>query len=142
MRKSEFYREARRDLTGPLAADYERVLDQLDLSSFSSRDSANYYSARAWRAYMRGDAAKQRVYWDSARVVTERFVRLRPDDAYFHRRLAMVYAGLGRGADAEREQLRYLSIRRERRDTFALRPDAALDAAWRAVGRLLESNDG
>jgi hypothetical protein len=78
---------------------------------------------------MRGDAAKQRVYWDSARVVTERFVRLRPDDAYFHRRLAMVYAGLGRGADAEREQLRYLSIRRERRDTFALRPDAALDAA-------------
>jgi serine/threonine-protein kinase len=117
------------DWTGPLAADYERVLDQLDLTSFSSRDSANYYAARAWRAYMRGDAAKQRVYWDSARVVTERFVRLRPDDAYFHRRLAMVYAGLGRGADAEREQLRYLNIRRERRDTFALRPDAALDAA-------------
>ena len=117
------------DWTGPLAADYEHVLDQLDLSSFSSRDSANYYSARAWRAYMRGDAARQRVYWDSARVVTERFVRLRPDDAFFHRRLAMVYAGLGRRADAEREQIRYLDIRRERRDTFALRPDAALDAA-------------
>jgi serine/threonine-protein kinase len=117
------------DWTGPLAADYEHVLDQLDLSSFSSRDSANYYSARAWRAYMRRDAARQRVYWDSARVVTERFVRLRPDDAFFHRRLAMVYAGLGRAADAEREQVRYLDIRRERRDTFALRPDAAVDAA-------------
>jgi TolB-like protein/Tfp pilus assembly protein PilF len=121
------------DWTGPLAADYEHVLDQLDLSSFSSRDSANYYSARAWRAYVRGDAARQRVYWDSARVVTERFVRLRPDDPYFRRRLATVYAGLGRGVDAEREQIRYVDLRRERRDTFALRPDAALDAAVNLV---------
>jgi serine/threonine-protein kinase len=117
------------DWTGPLAPDYEHVLDQLDLSGFSARDSANYYSARAWRAYMRQDAVKQRVYWDSARVVTERFVRLRPDDPWFHRRLGGVYAGLGRAADATREHLRYQEIRRARGDTASLRTDAAWDAA-------------
>jgi serine/threonine-protein kinase len=117
------------DWAGPLAPDYEHVLDQLDLSNFSSRDSANYYSARAWRAYMRRDTAKQRIYWDSARVVTERFVRLRPDDAWFHRRLGGVYAGLGRAADAAREHMRYQEIRRAQNDTAALRPDAAWDAA-------------
>ncbi len=117
------------DWTGPLAQDYEHVLDQLDLSNFSSRDSANYYSARAWRAHMRRDAAKQRIYWDSARVLTERFVRLRPDDPWFHRRLGGVYAGLGRAADAVREHVRYQEIRRAQNDTAALRPDAAWDAA-------------
>ncbi|MGH7631254.1 MAG: protein kinase domain-containing protein [Gemmatimonadales bacterium] len=117
------------DWTGPLAPDYEHILDQLDLSGFSSRDSANYYSARAWRAYMRQDAARQRVYWDSARVVSERFVRARPDDAYFHRRLAGVYAGLGRQADAAREHLRYQALRRAQGDTTWLRNDAAWDAA-------------
>jgi serine/threonine-protein kinase len=117
------------DWTGPLAQDYEHVLDQLDLSNFSSRDSANYYTARAWRAYMRRDAAKQRVYWDSARVVTERFVRLRPDDPFFHRRLAGVYAGLGRPVETAREHIRYQEIRRARGDTASLRSDAAWDAA-------------
>ena len=117
------------DWTGPLAPDYEHVLDQLDLSGFSARDSANYYSARAWRAYMRRDAAKQRVYWDSARVVSERFVRARPDDAFFHRRLGGVYAGLGRRADAAREHVRYQEIRRAQGDTASLRTDAAWDAA-------------
>jgi tetratricopeptide (TPR) repeat protein len=121
------------DWTGPLAADYEHVLDQLDLSGFSSRDSANYYEARAWRAYVRGDAARQRIYWDSTRVVTERFVRLRPDDPWYHRRLSMVYAGLGRPADAEREQLRYLQIRRSQGDTAFLRTDGAWDAAMSLV---------
>jgi serine/threonine-protein kinase len=117
------------DWTGPLAADYEHVLDQLNLTGFSSRDSANYYTARAWRAYMRRDAAQQRIYWDSARVVTERFVRARPDDAYFHRRLGGVYAGLGRMPESAREHLRYQEIRRAQGDTSSLRPDAAWDAA-------------
>ncbi|MGH7517147.1 MAG: protein kinase domain-containing protein [Gemmatimonadales bacterium] len=117
------------DWTGPLAPDYERVLDQLDLSGFSSRDSANYYAARALRAHMRQDAAKQRVYWDSARVVTERFVRVRPDDAYFHRRLSGIYAGLGRHADAAQELQRYQELRRAQGDSTWLRTDAAWDAA-------------
>jgi serine/threonine-protein kinase len=121
------------DWTGPLAADYEHVLDQLDLSGFASRDSANYYMARAWRAYVRSDAARQRIYWDSARVVTERFVRSRPDDPWYRRRLSMVYAGLGRPADAEREQLQYLEIRRSHADTTFLRTEAAWDAAANLV---------
>ncbi|HET7599065.1 MAG TPA: tetratricopeptide repeat protein, partial [Gemmatimonadales bacterium] len=117
------------DWTGPLAKDYEHVLDQLSLDGFSSRDSANYYEARAWRAYAARDAARQRIYWDSARVVAERFVRLRPDDAYFHRRLAGVYAGLGRAADAVTEHHRYVELRRQRGDTVWLRPDGAWDWA-------------
>ncbi len=121
------------DWTGPLAPDYEHVLDQLDLSGFSSRDSANYYSARAWRAYMHRDAARQRVYWDSARVVWERFVRARPDDAFFHRQLSGVYAGLGRHAEATREHRRYQELRRAQGDTTYLRTDAAWDAAINLV---------
>ncbi|HEU5169329.1 MAG TPA: protein kinase [Gemmatimonadales bacterium] len=117
------------DWTGPLAADYEHILDQLTLDGFSARDSANYYVARAWRGYMRRDAARERVYWDSARVVSERFVRARPDDAHFHRRLAGVYGGLRREPDAIREYRAYQDLRRARGDTTWLRTDSAWDWA-------------
>jgi tetratricopeptide (TPR) repeat protein len=117
------------DWTGPLAADYEHVLDQVSLDGFSPRDSANYYAARAWRGFMRGDLARRRVYWDSARVVVERMVRLRPDDAFFHQRLAGVYGGLGRGEDAAREYHRYQALRREKGDTTWLRTESAWDFA-------------
>jgi tetratricopeptide (TPR) repeat protein len=49
------------DWAGPLAADYEHVLDQLTLEGFSPNDSANYYTARA--PACRGEAARQRIYW-------------------------------------------------------------------------------
>ncbi|HUF36147.1 MAG TPA: protein kinase [Gemmatimonadales bacterium] len=88
------------DWAGPLAADYEHVLDQLTLEGFSPNDSANYYTARAFRAFMRSDAALQRVYWDSARMVTERTVRAQPDRGYVHEGLSTIYAGLGRPGDA------------------------------------------
>ena len=67
------------DWAGPLAADYEHILDQLTLEGFAPNDSANYYTARAYRAFMRGDPARQRVYWDSARMVTERMLRAAAD---------------------------------------------------------------
>ncbi|HEY8106535.1 MAG TPA: protein kinase, partial [Gemmatimonadales bacterium] len=125
------------DWTGPLAADYERVLDQVALDGFSSGDSVNYYTARAGRAYMHGDAARTRLYSDSARAVTERLVRARPDEASFHYDLSFSYAGLGRLQDATREHARYEALRRSHADTLWLRTDAANDWAilWMYLGR-------
>ncbi len=93
------------DWAGPLAADYERVLDQLTLDGFAPSDSGNYYTARAYRALARDDAARAKVYWDSARVVTERIMRAEPDNGYAHENLSTIYAGLGR-ADASSRELR------------------------------------
>jgi eukaryotic-like serine/threonine-protein kinase len=117
------------DWTGPLAADYEHVLDQLSLTDFSPGDSVNYYSARAARAYMHSDAARNRLYSDSARVVTERLVRARPDEASFHYDLGYSYAGLGRLQDAVKEHARYQELRRAHADTLWLRTDGASDWA-------------
>jgi serine/threonine-protein kinase len=90
------------DWTGPLGADYEHVLNRITLEGFSPIDSANYYTARAYRAFMRDDATRQRIYWDSARMVTERVVRAEPDRGIAHEELGTIYAGLGRAADAAR----------------------------------------
>ena len=125
------------DWTGPLAAEYERVLDQVALDGFSSGDSVNYYTARASRAYMHGDAARNRLYSDSARAVTERLVRARPDESSFHYDLGFIYAGLGRLQDATREHARYQALRRSHGDTLWLRTDGANDwaALWMFLGR-------
>jgi TolB-like protein len=125
------------DWTGVLAPDYERVLDQVALDGFSSGDSANYYSARALRAHMRSEAARERAYWDSARVVTEHLVRARPQDASFHYQLAGVYAGLRRAEEASREHRTYNDLRRAHGDTVWFRTDGAADWAnmWMFLGR-------
>jgi serine/threonine-protein kinase len=93
------------DWAGPLAADYERVLDQLSLDGFGPNDSVNYYTARAYRAFARDDAARSRVYWDSSRVVAERVARAEPDNGFAHENLSTIYAALGR-ADASQRELR------------------------------------
>jgi tetratricopeptide (TPR) repeat protein len=114
------------DWTGPLAADYEHVLDQLTLEGFSPNDSANYYTARALRAFMRGDAARQRVYWDSARVVTERVVRAEPDRGYIHEGLSTIYAGLDRPAEAG-------ASLRTAFDLYRAHGDTSFIDAWRRL---------
>ncbi len=125
------------DWSGPLAPDYERVLDQLALNEFSSGDSLNYYSARATRAYMHGDGARERVYWDSARVVSERLVKARPEDGVFHYALASAYVGLRRTDEAQREYRRYIDLRQAHGDTVWIRTDQAGDWAyyWMFLGR-------
>ncbi len=125
------------DWTGPLAEEYEHVLDQLALDGFSAGDSINYYGARATRAYMRGDAARSRVYGDSARVVNERLVRARPDDPDLVYNLGLTYGLLGRIPDATRQYDKYGELRRSRGDTLWLRSDRANDWAsiWMTQGR-------
>ena len=88
------------DWAGPLGGDYERVLDQLTLDGFSPRDSVNYYTARAFREFMHDEIRPARVYWDSARAVSERLVRAEPEQAGAHDQLGLAYAGLGRAPDA------------------------------------------
>ncbi|HJR51278.1 MAG TPA: tetratricopeptide repeat protein, partial [Gemmatimonadales bacterium] len=114
------------DWAGPLAPDYEHILDQLSLEGFAPNDSANYYTARAYRAFMRGEATRQRVYWDSARMVTERMARAEPDRAYFHEQLSTIYAGLGRRDPAK------ASVRTAY-DLYRAQGDTALIDGWRRL---------
>ncbi|HET7469929.1 MAG TPA: hypothetical protein VFJ81_09660, partial [Gemmatimonadales bacterium] len=117
------------DWTGPLADDYEAVLDQLSLDEFSPVDSVNFYNARAGRAYMHGDAARQRAYADSARRVVEPLVRARPDNPFLPLRLALAQAWLGKGTEALANIGREAELRKSQADTVQLRPDIAEQAA-------------
>jgi TolB-like protein/Tfp pilus assembly protein PilF len=117
------------DWTGPLADDYEAVLDQLSLDEFSPVDSVNFYNARAGRAYMHGDAARQRVYADSARRVVEPLVRARPDDPFLPLRLAVAQGWLGKGTEALANIGREAALRQSQGDTVQLRPDIAEQSA-------------
>ena len=135
--KAEFVRKmcvACFDWAGPLAADYERILDQLSLDGFAPRDSANYYTARAYRAFMRDQVARSRVYWDSSRMVSERMSRASPDRPYLHEELSMIYAGLGRRDEAA-------SALRTAYELYGAQGDTVLMDGWRrlsaATGLLL-----
>jgi TolB-like protein/Tfp pilus assembly protein PilF len=131
------------DWTGPLADDYEAVLDQLSLDEFSPVDSVNFYNARAARAYVHDDAARQHVYADSARRVAERLVRARNDDPYLRAGLAFAHGWLGKGTEALAGIRREAELRREQKDTVGLRPDIAEQSAriLVMVGRKEEAID-
>ena len=106
------------DWAGPLAADYERILDELSLDGFAPNDSANYYTARAYRAFMRDQGDRGRVYWDSARMVTERMARAAPDRGVTHEQLSMIYAGLGRRDPAAASLRTAFDLYRDHGDTL------------------------
>jgi serine/threonine-protein kinase len=86
-----------------------RVLTELPLDAFGT-DSVPYFGlkADAWR--LLGNAARARVYDDSARVAAEARLRVHPDDDRFHSALGIAYAHLGRHADAVREALRGVEL--------------------------------
>jgi tetratricopeptide (TPR) repeat protein len=115
--------------TGPLAPEYEHVLDQLSLDGFAPIDSVSYYEARGWRAYMNHQSDRQRVYFDSARVVGERLVKVDGDNSEYRWVLGEVYAALGRMADAAREQAACDRLTRASGDTATLRGDVAFQWA-------------
>jgi TolB-like protein/cytochrome c-type biogenesis protein CcmH/NrfG len=117
------------DWAGPLAADYERVLDQLTLAGFSPRDSANYYMARALRANMHDRTKLERIYWDSARVVTERMARAEPESPFSQELLGFIYAGLGRAPGVKRAMDQAEELYRAQGDTAWIRPQMQLEWA-------------
>jgi tetratricopeptide (TPR) repeat protein len=80
---------------------FAAAVDAIRPSSFDG-DTARYHLllAEAW-AY-RGDRAAERAHGDSARVLLEREVRDRPDDAKLLARAGLAYARSGRKAEAIR----------------------------------------
>jgi TolB-like protein/Tfp pilus assembly protein PilF len=77
-----------------------RLLEQ-PLENFS--DTAGYYEWKTHLAGRSGHLGKQRAYADSASRILEDKVKQRPDEHIFRDRLGIMYALLGRKADAVRE---------------------------------------
>lgn len=85
-----------------------RLLEQ-PLENFS--DTAGYYEWKAHLARRSERLGDQRAYADSARRILEDKVKKLPDDHVFHDRLGMMYALLGRKADAVREGKSAVTLR-------------------------------
>jgi serine/threonine protein kinase/cytochrome c-type biogenesis protein CcmH/NrfG len=89
------------------------LVEQLRLPEFG--DSVGYYTLKAELRQMQHRPG-ERVYLDSARTLLEAQVRSQPTEASYHGQLGMVYAYLGRKADAVSEgetAVRLLPVARE-----------------------------
>ena len=82
-------------------------------------DSVSYYFVHSDLAEMDGDTAEMRAYADSARVVLERQLASRPDEADWHGPLGIVYAVLGRKEDAIREGKRAVELLPRSKDALS-----------------------
>jgi serine/threonine-protein kinase len=77
------------------------MLDALSLAGFAG-DTVRYHLLKAEAAAFRRTGAAERAHGDSARVLIERRLRPRPDDAKMLATLALAYSHLRRHADAIR----------------------------------------
>jgi serine/threonine-protein kinase len=80
---------------------FAAAVDAIRPSSFDG-DTARYHLLLAEAGAYRGDRAAERAHGDSARVLLERQVRDRPDDAKLLARAGLAYARSGRKAEAIR----------------------------------------
>jgi len=80
---------------------YQPKLEQLTAADFA--DSVGLYSLKSDMYRIEGRTKLERAYLDSARILLEPLTQAHPEEANFHARLGLVYAGLGRKADAVRE---------------------------------------
>ena len=88
---------------------------QVSREMFGS-DTVRYYY---WQALAsQGHPATARVFFDSARVILERQTARQPDDPGFHRDLGLVYAELGRRAEARREGERAVALHPRSKDAL------------------------
>jgi tetratricopeptide (TPR) repeat protein len=67
---------------------------------------------------LRGDAARARVLYDSARVILEKDLQTLPNDYGYHARLGIVYARLGKMDAAIREGRRAVELLPPERDAY------------------------
>jgi tetratricopeptide (TPR) repeat protein len=93
------------------------ALDHLSQEGFSG-DSAWYHFWKAEWWHWRGRPDSVQAHCDSARILYERALRDRPNDAETHHFLANIYAGLGRPSDAIREAERALALVPESTDAI------------------------
>ncbi|HEY3012702.1 MAG TPA: tetratricopeptide repeat protein, partial [Gemmatimonadales bacterium] len=119
-----------------LAADpaYQASVERLSLPEFV--DSVGYYSLKAEMYRTQQRPQLERAYLDSARSILESQVRAQPEEASFHSQLGVVYARLGRKADAVREgetAVRLLPVSKEAYRGVNLQ--AALAQIYAVVGQ-------
>jgi eukaryotic-like serine/threonine-protein kinase len=94
---------------------FAAAVDAVRPSSFEG-DNARYHLLLAEASAYRGDPAKERAHADSARVLLERQVRRRPDDAKLLARTGIAYARSGRKAEAIRAGRRAVELLPPSRD--------------------------
>ena len=80
---------------------YQPKLEQLTAADFA--DPVGWYSLKADMYRIQGRAKLEQAYLDSARTILESQVQAHPEEANFHSQLGLVYAHLGRKAEAVRE---------------------------------------
>jgi TolB-like protein/Flp pilus assembly protein TadD len=80
---------------------YRKGIESLSLPAFT--DSLGYYQLKAELYRHQRQPQLERSYLDSARAILEAELRVRPNEASFRGRLGLIYAYLGRSADAIRE---------------------------------------
>jgi serine/threonine-protein kinase len=73
---------------------------------FFGVDTASYFLYRAESHELTGEQALARAYYDSVRVMMERKLAFRPEEARNHSLLGVAYAGLGRKNEALQEATR------------------------------------
>ena len=88
---------------------FAAAVDAIRPSSFDG-DTARYHLLRAEAWAFRGDRAAERAHGDSARVLLERQVRARPDDAKLLARAGLAYARSGHKAEAIRAGRRAVGL--------------------------------
>jgi tetratricopeptide (TPR) repeat protein len=123
-----------------LAADpaYQSSVERLTLPEFV--DSVGYYTLKAETYRAQHWPRLERAYLDSARTILESQVQAQPDEASFHSQLGVVYADLGRKADAVREgeaAVRLLPVSKEAYRGVNLQ--AALAQIYATVGKRAEA---
>lgn len=103
--------------------DYAQLVHILERSP--AQKSRGETSAPISKAYLLGtvyalmhDDAKAKTNFESARIQAEAAVQESPDDGPRHALLGLVYAGLGRCADAKREARRAVELLPETQDAF------------------------
>jgi serine/threonine-protein kinase len=118
-----------------LDEEYLRDFEQIPVAALGevNRDVLHLYKSYVCKGTGRLEAAL--AHFDSARVILEPLVERTPEEANFHWRLGLVYAGLGRKEEAIREGQRARDILPVTEDAFeGARIEAALAMIYLYVG--------
>jgi serine/threonine protein kinase/tetratricopeptide (TPR) repeat protein len=89
---------------------YESALMRRPQAGYFGNDTLEFYNDRGDIYRYMGDENLSRVYYDSARAISEKRLASRPDDAQVYENLAVALAGLGRKEDAVRSARRAVEL--------------------------------
>jgi serine/threonine-protein kinase len=98
--------------------------EQYRQSDYFQNDSSYYYLQLGEASRFVGATDQSVAAYDSARVILEKQVRERPDEAYYRSALGVAYAGLGRRAEAVEQGIRATEL-------YSVKMDARAGTSWR-----------